>query len=178
MQFHDLACSSMSLHEVWVCLRLQFHEVACSSFLCLGSSQEFFSACLISHCILNYCWSQGRIRPRMKLAVICQILHLSSFWEHFEVLVWCSPPVYIIWQKVYHLTHCGLTKSRGREFQCFSVKNGAAGNPDLWNVFKKMLEHYTYTNSELQCFQMRGQFSFLDLSNTKPNLNKKSLVLL
>ena len=40
-----------------------------------------------------------------------------------------------------------------------------------------MFEHYTSTHRELQCFQMRGKFSFFDLSNPKPNRNKMFLVL-
>ena len=38
-----------------------------------------------------------------------------------------------------------------------------------------IFEHCTSTHRELQCFQMRGKFSFLDLSNPKPNRNEKSL---
>ena len=36
------------------------------------------------------------------------------------------------------------------------------------------IEHFIYTNRELQCLKMIRQFIFLDLSNPKPNRNQKS----
>ena len=48
----------------------------------------------------------------------------------------------------------------------------------LWVLTSLMMpgiiEHFTYTHREPQCLKMRGQFSFLDLSNPKPNQNQKS----
>ena len=45
MQFHELACSFMSMHAVsWACM--QFQDLLCSYRLRLSSSQEFRSACL------------------------------------------------------------------------------------------------------------------------------------
>ena len=64
MQLHKLSCRSMSLHAVpWAYMKfmslhevpwayMKFHELVCSSFLCLSSSQEFWSACFC----LSFLW--------------------------------------------------------------------------------------------------------------------------
>ena len=105
MKYHELACSTVSLHAVpWACM--QFHELPCSSFLCLSSSQEFRSACLFwtsnfFSVFSSHCWLLLGLQHKNLLPVL-----LSKVW-HWPLdflrlgvwrLLWCVCWGFLLWQ--------------------------------------------------------------------------------
>ena len=85
--------SSMSLHaSQWA--YIQFHELVCSSFLCLSSSQEFFSACFVKrgNSFLTYLAGRGNSFQRgfNSYVIFISTSCGSRYWGHrVKSCVWC-----------------------------------------------------------------------------------------